>query len=122
MSVGQEWRTSTDRAVGHPMNHGDRYARKMLDLLIIGERDGNMPPDRPPRPPVEGRQLPRLAIEANQFPIRGAYGAYGAFSAHKIGAAPAVYPPVGLAQGLISLISLISHISTGAAGSEGTPG
>jgi hypothetical protein len=25
----------------------------------------------PPRPPVEGRQLPRLAIEANQFPNRG---------------------------------------------------
>ena len=25
----------------------------------------------PPRPPVEGRQLPRLAIEANKLPNRG---------------------------------------------------
>ena len=47
-----------------------------------------------PRPPVEGRQLPRLAIEG------GAYSAYGAFSAHFILLAllPAVYHSVGSPQ------------------------
>jgi hypothetical protein len=75
-----------------------------------------------PRPPVEGRQPPRLATEANKFPIRGGYRSYGAFGSFKIGAAPAVYHPVGLAPGLSSLSSLCSHISAGAAGSEGALG
>jgi hypothetical protein len=75
-----------------------------------------------PRPPVEGRQPPRLATEANKFPIRGGYRSYGAFGSFKIGAAPAVYHPVGLAPGLSSLSSLCSHISANAARSEGASG
>jgi hypothetical protein len=55
-----------------PLNHGGRYARKMLDPLSMGGRDGNMPQDRPqPRPPVAGRRPPRLAIEANKPPTGG---------------------------------------------------
>jgi hypothetical protein len=50
------------------------------------------------RPPVEGRQPLRLAIEANKLPT-GAYSAYGAFSAHFIWCGSAVYPPVGLTPG-----------------------
>jgi hypothetical protein len=106
---------------GIPLHHGDRHSRKPLEPLTIGERDGNMPQDRL-TPPVEGRQPPRLATEANKFPIRGGYRSYGAFGSFKIGAAPAVYHPVGLAPGLSSLSSLSSHISAGAAGSEGALG
>ena len=44
----------------------------------------------PPRPPMEDRQLPRLAAQANQLPIWGAYLSYLSFLSLKIRAAPAV--------------------------------
>jgi hypothetical protein len=74
-----------------------------------------------PRPPVEGRQPLRLAIEARSFQP-GAYSAFSAFSAHFIGVLPPVYPPVGLAPGLSPLSSLCSHISTGAGSKRGASG
>ena len=98
----------------HPLNHGDRYARKMLDLLIIVSAMETCPKITPPRPPVEGRQPPRGRNRSQPASNRGAYSAYSAFSAHFIGAAPALYRPVGRAPGLSSLSSLSSHISTGA--------
>jgi hypothetical protein len=43
----------------------------MLDLSIIVSVMDTCPKIASPRPPVECRQLPRLAIEANKLPIRG---------------------------------------------------
>jgi hypothetical protein len=57
-----------------------------------------------PRPVIDGRQPPRLAIEAKKPPSRGAYLAYLSLFQLNFAAAPAVYRPVGLAPGL-SLLS-----------------
>jgi hypothetical protein len=67
----------------------------------------------PPRPPVEGRQLLRLAIEANTLRIRGAYSAYSAFSAQFIWCGSGCLLFRRPHPGLRSLSSLCSHISTG---------
>jgi hypothetical protein len=98
-----------DRARQHPWNRGGRYARKMLDRLIIGERCGCMPQDRRTAPGHRGPSAPSGRNRRHQGSNPGAYGAYGAFSAHLFGGAPALYPPVGLAQG--AYLSFLSYFA-----------
>jgi hypothetical protein len=73
----------------------------------MGERDGNMPQDRPP---VEGRRPPSARNRSQQAPNRGAYSAYGDFSAHFISCGSAVYHPVGPSPGALSRLSRLSLI------------
>jgi hypothetical protein len=56
----------------------------MLGLLIIVSAMETCPKIAPPRPPVEGRQLPRLAIEANKLPIRGLFALIALFAHLKL--------------------------------------
>jgi hypothetical protein len=105
-----------------PLHHGDRYARKTLEPLTIGERDGNMPQDRLTPPARRGPSAPSACNRSRQVSHPGAYRSYRAFGSFKIGAAPAVYHSAGLAPGLSSLSSLCSHISANAARSEGASG
>jgi hypothetical protein len=86
--------------------------------LNNSERDGYMPQDRLTPPARRVPSAPSARNRSQQASNPGAYGAYGALGAFKIGAAPAVYYPVGLAPGVSSLSSLSSHISAGAARSE----
>ena len=51
------------------------------------------------RPPVEGRQPLRLAIEANKLPTGGLIALMALLALILFGVAPAVYPPVGLPPG-----------------------
>jgi hypothetical protein len=76
MFVGQGWRTSTHRAPAAPIPSWGSLCKEDAGRLIIGERDGDMPKPAAPRPAIDGRQPPRLTIEANKLPIRGAYLAY----------------------------------------------
>jgi hypothetical protein len=108
--VGQEWHTSINRAP----------AASIASWGSPCKEDA-----RRTAPGLRGPSAPSSGNGRHQGSNPGAYSAYSAFSAHIIGAAPAVYHPVGLAQGLISLISLISlilHISTGTAPSDGAQG
>jgi hypothetical protein len=107
---------------GTPLNHGDRHARKTLEPLTIGERDGNMPQDRLTPAARRGPSAPSARNRSRPVSHTGAYRSYRSYRSFKIGAAPAVYHPAGLAPGLSSLSSLSSHISAGAAGSEGALG
>jgi hypothetical protein len=84
---------------GIRLHNGDRYIRKMLELLTIGERDGTCPKIAQLRPPVEGRQPLRLAIEANKLPT-GLIALMALLALILFGVAPAVYHPVGLTPGL----------------------
>jgi hypothetical protein len=56
---------------GIPLHHGDRYARKTLEPLTIGERDGNMPQDRLTPPARRGPSAPSARNRSRQVPIRG---------------------------------------------------
>ena len=93
---------------GTPLNKRDRHSRKTLEPLTIGERDGNMPQDRLTPPARRGPSAPSACNRSRQVSHPGAYRSYGAFGSLKIGAAPAVHHPVGLAPGLSSLCSLCS--------------
>jgi hypothetical protein len=85
------------------------------------EEDARTPQNRPTLPAHRGPS-PAARNRRRQASNLGANRAYGAFRSLKIGAAPAVYHPVGFAPGLSSLSSLNSHISTGAAPSQGASG
>jgi hypothetical protein len=74
-------------------------ATKMLDLLTLETVMETCPKIAPPRPPVEGRQPPRLAIEANKLPTGGLIALMALLALILFGAAPAVYPLVGLTPG-----------------------
>jgi hypothetical protein len=92
------------------LSYGDRYVRKMLELLTTGERGGNMPQDRPTPPARRGSSAPSARNRSQQASNRGAYSAYGAFSAHFIWCGSAVYPPVGPSPGTLSRLSRLSRL------------
>jgi hypothetical protein len=75
-----------------------------------------------PRPRMEGRQPPRLAIEAKKLPIRGLMALIALLALILFGVAPLFTLPSFSLQGLSSLSSLNSHISAGTARSEGASG
>jgi hypothetical protein len=55
MFVGQEWRTQTDRAPAASIESWGSLCKGNAGLLIVGERDGNMPRRHAPKPPHRAR-------------------------------------------------------------------
>jgi len=60
-----------------------------------------------PRPAADGRQLPRLAIEASKLPIRGAYHAYRSLFHLKFELLRLFTLPSVSHRDLVSLVSLV---------------
>jgi len=60
-----------------------------------------------PRPATDGRQLPRLAIEASKLPIRGAYHAYRSLFHLKFELLRLFTLPSVSHRDLVSLVSLV---------------
>jgi hypothetical protein len=108
MLADQEWRTATGRAPAASIESRGSLCKADAGLLIIGERDGNMPQDRRTAP---GHRGPSAPSGHNRKHQGSNPGAYSAFSALKFGGARVLYHPVGLAPALSSHNSLCSHIS-----------
>jgi hypothetical protein len=75
-----------------------------------------------PRPAIDGRQPRRLAIEANELPIRGAYFSYRSLFQLKFELLRLFTIPSVSHRDLVCLVSLVRTFSTGAAPTDGASG
>src|ERR1700677_495829 len=114
--------TSTDRAVAASFESWGSQARKMLDLLIIGERDGNMPQDRRTAPGHRWPSAPSARNRRHQSSNPGAYLAYRSLFHLKFELFRLFTLPSVSHRDFSSLNSLSSHISAGARSKRGCLG
>jgi hypothetical protein len=107
---------------GIPLNHGDRHARKTLEPLTIGERDGNMPQDRLTPAARRGPSAPSARNRSRPVSHTGLIALIALIAHLKLALLRLFTIPPVSHRDLVLLVRLVRTFSTNAARSEGASG